>query len=267
MKSRTINEAINEVFKREGKPLRVKDVFLRIKEDNLYEFNTNTPEQVVRTALRRHSESLSFPSSSPIKLYTTLSDGTYWIKDRALPKSIPGNKVLISNNASFNELKEQHNKYLLNFKGQLLDQLKSLNSTAFEHFCRHLLIAYGFINVVVTRSTRDGGIDGYGDLKVGLSYLKVAFECKKWDKATVGKPNLSQFRGNMLANYHQGVFFTTSKFSKEAKGIAFERGVIPVTLIDGEEIVNIMIEKKVGVEMEELPIYKEAIDLLIDDSE
>lgn len=266
MKSRTINEAINEVFKREGKPLRVKDVFLRITEDDLYEFNTNTPEQVVRTALRRHSESSNFASSSKKKLYVTLPDGTYWLKDGKLPKEIRIPPVLKQDNNDLDDLRNRHQIYTQAFKQHLLSQLKSMGFGAFEQFCKALLIVYGFKNVKVTQVSKDGGIDGYGDLKMGLAYLKVAFQCKRFNQKTIGRPQLSQFRGDISGDFHQGIYFTTSKFTKEAKEASFKSGAVPIILIDGSEIVNIMIDKRLGVEIEQsLPLYSYDIDAVIND--
>ncbi|QHT68697.1 restriction endonuclease [Rhodocytophaga rosea] len=270
MNNQTINDAIIEVFKREEKPLRVKDIFLRIIEDKLYEFNTSTPEHVVRTALRRHSDSLNFPSSSSKKLYTTLPDGTYWLKGKKLPNEKNNNKESkedIGLKSNFNELKELHNKYTHIFKQSILNQLKLLTPDAFESFCKQLLIAFGFKNVVVTPSKRDKGIDGYGELKIGLAYMKVAFQCKRWNDRTIGRPRLNQFRGDIQGSFQQGIYFTTSKFTKEAKASSFQQGAVPIILIDGLGIVDIMIEKRLGIEVEELPIYTNAIDLVINGSE
>jgi restriction system protein len=263
MKSATINDAIIEVFRKEKKPLRVKEIFLQIKEDDLYDFNTSTPEQVVRTALRRHSESASFASSSKNKLYTTLPDGTYWLIGKKIP-GFPKFDIIAPDSHNLEGLVDRHQKYTFAFKQYLLSRLKIMKYDAFERFCKELLIAYGFKNVHVTKVSKDGGLDGYGDLKMGLAYLKVAFECKRYDNKTIGRPQLNQFRGDIAGEYHHGIYFTTSKFTKEAKDVSFKPGAIPIILIDGQEIVNIMIEKKLGVEIEQLlPIYSESIDLVI----
>ena len=60
-----------------------------------------------------------------------------------------------------------------------------------------------------------------------------------------------------------GIFFTTSSFTKEAKAASLKRGAVPVTLIDGETIVDIMLSHSFGVEKEELTIYKLALDLAL----
>lgn len=85
---------------------------------------------------------------------------------------------------------------------------------AFEKFSRRLLEVYGFIDVEVTRSVKDGGIDGFGKLKVGITHLHVAFQCKRWRNNNVSRTEIDKFRGAIQGDYEQGIFFTTSNFSK-----------------------------------------------------
>lgn len=65
-----------------------------------------------------------------------------------------------------------------------------------------------------------------------------------------------QFKANMNKAY----FFTTSSFSKEAEESSIKRGAVPIILIDGDMIVDFMIDKHFGIEYEELPIYINALD-------
>ena len=55
-----------------------------------------------------------------------------------------------------------------------------MTPAAFEAFGREILDGYGFKNTQVTSVAKDGGIDGFGRLKVGLAFLNVAFQCKRW---------------------------------------------------------------------------------------
>jgi restriction system protein len=109
-------------------------------------------------------------------------------------------------------------------------------------------------------------LDGFGELKVGLAKMKVAFECKRWKDISIGRPLISQFRGDIQGKFQQGIFFTTSRFSKEAEEASFQAGAVPIVLIDGLAIIDIMIEKQFGVEVIELPIYTNAIDLILPES-
>jgi restriction system protein len=144
-----------------------------------------------------------------------------------------------------------------------LSQLKKLDPQTFEEFSKKLLQAYGFEQVNVTRFSKDGGIDGTGKLKVGLDHLNVAFQCKRYTKGAVGRVEIDAFRGAIQGQYEQGIFFTTSSFASGAAEVSFKPGAVPVILIDGDTIVDIMFEKQFGVEVDSMKIYSYALDLAL----
>lgn len=142
--------------------------------------------------------------------------------------------------------------YEESFRARLLERLQSLEAREFEHFARRLLVAYGFSEVRVTDVSRDGGIDGYGKLRLGLATMNVAFQCKKWE-GNVGRPEVDKFRGAIQGQFEQGIFFTTSDFTVDARGASLREGAVPIILLNGESIVELMIEKGLGVER--VPVY------------
>ncbi len=257
-KGRTINEAIIEVLKMEGRSLSAKDIYSKIIELDFYKFKAAKPFNVLLTLMRRHCAGLDFPTASKEKYFRILTDGTYDILKKG--------EVSIINNegeqlqGSVKNLKEIHRKYLAAFKKDLLDQLKAIEPNEFENFSKKLLEVYGFIDLKVTKMSRDGGIDGYGKLKVGISHLSVAFQCKRWKTNKVSRVEVDKFRGATQGDYEQAILFTTSEFSKEAQGATTKKGAIPVILVDGESIIDLMIDKKFGVEIEGLPIYLSSLD-------
>jgi len=152
-------------------------------------------------------------------------------------------------------LEEIYNQYDETFRNYLLERLLEFSSKQFEIFAKKLLIAYGFINVHVTNQTADGGIDGYGKLKVGLSSMNVAFQCKRW-QGNVGRPEIDKFRGSIQGEYEQGIFFTTSDFTKRATEVSFKKGTVPIVLMNGEAIVDLMIQKNFGVKKNIVYIFQ-----------
>jgi restriction system protein len=158
-------------------------------------------------------------------------------------------------------LVELYEKYERQFRSKLLDRLYELSPTQFEHFARLLLIAYGFVQVTVTQVSKDGGIDGHGLLKIGLARMSVAFQCKRWEGA-VQRPEVDKFRGAIQGEYEQGLFFTTSDFTKGAMDASIRKGAVPVILLNGESIVDLMIEKEFGVQKKPLQIYEDQLDAI-----
>jgi restriction system protein len=114
--------------------------------------------------------------------------------------------------------------------------------------------------VKVTEYTKDGGLDGFGKLKVGITYLNVAYQCKRWNTTSVSRTEVDKFRGAIQGMYEQGIIFTTSKFSKGAQDATRRNGAVPIILIDGTTLVDIMIEKKFGVTLENMPVYVNSLE-------
>jgi restriction system protein len=115
----------------------------------------------------------------------------------------------------------------------------------------------------LTNRGRDGGIDVKGVLKVGLSYMRVAVQCEKYSPSNkVGRRAISEFRGNITGEFEQGIFITTSSFTKEATELSFKPSCVPIVLIDGQQLSDFMIERRIGVERELVELYNFEQDLL-----
>lgn len=263
----TIVEAIKQVMRSKGKPMTVVEIYDAIMDAGLYTFNADNPVHIVRSQIRRHCQGIEFPPASTTKHFTMLQDGSYFVLPKPIAVQPPSSSTGSSprGNSLPDHLRSLHEKYLEDFRRRTLENIKKLDPTAFEVFSKRLLEAYGFRDMEVTRPSKDGGIDGHGKLKVGLAHMNVAFQCKRWKKGTVGRPDVAQFRGDIQGQFEQGRFFTTATFSPEAQGISFKPGAVPIVLIDGDAIVDLMIEKGFGVETESLPIHSYALDLVIAD--
>ena len=141
---------------------------------------------------------------------------------------------------------------------------EDLSPSQFEHFARHLLTAYGFVQVIVTQRAKDGGIDGHGMLKVGLARMAVAFQCKRWE-GNVPRPEVDKFRGAIQGEFEQGLFFTTSDFTKGATDASIKKGAVPIILLNGESIIDLMIDKEFGLQKKPLQIYEDQLDTIFGD--
>lgn len=130
---------------------------------------------------------------------------------------------------------------------QLLDVLKGLSPIGFERICQRLMSEHGFENVVVTQQSRDGGIDGFGTLRLSAFVtLKVAFQAKRY-KDVVSRAAVGEFRNALLGRAEKGVFITTGRFTADAWAEAGRDGVVPIELVDGERLVELFEEKQLGV--------------------
>lgn len=159
---------------------------------------------------------------------------------------------------------ELYEEYEQGFRTLLLDRLLGLSPMQFEAFSKKLLQAYGFLSLQNTKASGDGGIDGHGQLKVGLATMNVAFQCKRWQGA-VGRPEIDKFRGAIQGEFEQGIFFTTSDFTPQAMEASIKKGAVPIILLNGISIIDIMIEKKLGVDVRPLSLYYERVLDFADD--
>jgi restriction system protein len=96
-----------------------------------------------------------------------------------------------------------------------------------------------------TRKTADEGIDGIiKEDRLGLDAIYL--QAKRWE-APVGRPEIQRFVGALHGQRaKKGVFITTSRFSNEA--IEYAGQIDPkIVLIDGADLVQLMIDYGVGV--------------------
>jgi restriction system protein len=263
----TIVEAIKEAMKAKGQPLTIREAYDGIIAGSFYAFHAENPLGVVTSQIRRHCKGLDFPSAADTKHFEFCGDNRYFYLDKPIRES--STKIVSREGASpralLKELKQLHRRYEHELRSSILAQLRKLDPSTFEHFGQKLLQAYGFLEVVVTRFTKDGGIDGHGKLKVGLAHLNVAFQCKRYTKGSVSRPEIDAFRGAIQGQYEQGIFFTTSSYASGAEAASFRPGAVPIILIDGNSIVDLMIEKQFGVQVEQIPVYSYALDLAFSD--
>jgi restriction system protein len=133
------------------------------------------------------------------------------------------------------------------WREDLLDRLLAMDPIAFERLCQRLLREAGFIEVEVTRRSSDGGIDGYGTIRIGgLISFNVLFQSKRY-QGSLGPDVVRDFRGARVGRADKGVIITTGSFTREARKEATRDGAPPIDLIDGELLVDKLKELGLGV--------------------
>jgi len=133
------------------------------------------------------------------------------------------------------------------YRSHALDTMLKLPAPGFERLCQRLLREAGFTQVVVTGSTGDGGIDGYGTLSVNpLVSFKVLFQCKRYTKA-VSPSHVRDFRGAMAGRADKGIILTTGSFTAEARREATRDGAHPIELIDSEKLLDMLEQLELGL--------------------
>jgi HJR/Mrr/RecB family endonuclease len=117
---------------------------------------------------------------------------------------------------------------------QLRAAFLTINPYRFEHLLRDLVMMRGFREVVVTKSSGDGGIDLSAYVPPEDDFFAgtfVQFQAKRW-RHSVGSTEINSFRG-ALSGTAKGVFVTTSHFTKAAIEEGRHLNKPAITLIDG----------------------------------
>lgn len=136
---------------------------------------------------------------------------------------------------------------------ELLTKLREGSPTFFELAVIELLKAMGYGGVENrgwhTGKAGDGGIDGVLD-QDALGLNRVHVQAKRYgEDNTIGRPDIQQFVGALGdKGASQGVFVTSSRFSREALDTA-ARAREKIALIDGNKLVELMIKYRVGVQI------------------
>ncbi len=142
-------------------------------------------------------------------------------------------------------------------EGRILKRIKQLSPTQFEHFSIEFIkniIGSNNIKSIHNGQVGDGGIDGIVKIKkpLGSNYEEYYIQCKRYDKTSIGRPELQSFIGAMVGhNAKNGVFITTSYFTKQ--GIEYIESLPQhdIMLINGKQLIKDILDNKIG--LKEIP--------------
>lgn len=139
---------------------------------------------------------------------------------------------------------------------KLSNYLKSMHHYTFEKLIKHLLEEMSYEGVEVTSQTNDKGVDVVAEIELGISRVREVVQVKR-QQNNVGRPTLDALRGSLHRfDAVRATIITTSGFTKNAKAAAFEKGVAPITLIDGERLLELLTEHDIGIRKREIRILE-----------
>ena len=269
---KTIVKAIITVLKGVEKPLTTEEVYRSIVDRKLYAFGAKDPKSVVNGKLRRHSENLEFPSASLAKHFYCIANGPkrksqfVLLRDKArfvdsaieaAGKSAETAQAKERDATPPEMLQKHHLQHLEQIGIEILDELKKADSKYFVKVTMDLLTKMGYggfpDGMKLTDGPGDRGIDGYIFLDP-FGIEKVKIQAKRYAERVVEDSEVRNFAGSKN-DIEKGVFITTSRFSKATRSSKDYEGK-KIKLIDGEELVKLLIKYEVGVTQETLlPIY------------
>ena len=222
-KARDFEDAWTEYLKRYsgfGAPSSVRDT-LRRRLNNL----------LARGLIERESAK-----------YTVTDDGLSYL-GRVLPE--PGPRQQIQKLA-----KEQKAAV----RESLREHLLQMDPKGFEELVGRLLEEMDYQNVEVIGQSGDRGVDVVADIQLGVTSVREVVQAKR-HKGTIQRKDLDALRGSLYQfNAIRGTIVATSRFAKGAVNAAFALGQPPITLIDGDRLIDLLIEHGIGVRTRKIEV-------------
>jgi len=205
-----------------------------------------TSQEMLRSRLANLTErNLIFKERG---FYSISPKGLDYIKSISTKSSIKSDDEKRSLHLSIEEYNQKQRK-------SLKEKLSEMDPYQFEHLVKNLLEQMGYENVIVTKQTGDQGVDVVGEIQSGISLVKEVIQVKR-HKTNITRPIIDQLRGALpYQRAIRGTIITTSKFSKGCDEAANYPGAAPITLMDGDNLVENLVKYQIG-------ILRRSIDIL-----
>jgi restriction system protein len=224
----TFLDAAYEVLKRAGQPLHYVEIANHALASGLLDTRGQTPEATMGSRLYVDTQ-------RPGSRFRRVSRGVF-----TLAETQPG------------DIGQRIESLNRKTRADLRKRLLGMPPDRFEALISELLIAIGFdeATVEVTRHSGDGGIDVRGVLRAGgVTQVNAAVQVKRW-KRNIQAPTVRDLRGSLTV-HEQGILITTSDFSTGARKEAEEAGKTRISLVDGERLLELLIQHGIGVTQEQ----------------
>jgi restriction system protein len=218
-------DAAYQVLQQAGRPLHYIEIAARAIEQGLIAPTGKTPEASMGSLLYVDTKKEN-------SRFTRAQKGCFALSQRRQVDDI-SQRVAAINERTRKELRRL---------------LHAMPANQFEFLVSGLLLALGFEedSVVVTPYGGDGGVDVRGVLHAGgITRIDAAVQVKRW-KRNVQTPVVRNLRGS-LTSQQQGIIITTSGFSKGAIEEANAIGKTPISLVDGDRLLDLLIEHDIGI--------------------
>lgn len=240
MKKLSFKAAAVKILKEADEPLSARDITKVALEDELIETSGATPEATMAA-----------------QLYT--DSGKFKKVGRGLFALV---KQTESAKSPLLAIQNQNNLV----KVKLIEKIQEMDPFQFEYLVAELLRKIGYENVDVTRRSGDKGIDVVGNLTVGgLTNVKTVIQVKRYKQGNnISGSYITQLRGSAEVD-QRGLIITTSDFTKGAIDESKAINKMPVALVNGQKLIELLFKYKVGVKEETVSVY--SIDSRLFESE
>lgn len=233
----TFADAAEDVLKRhsKGAPMHYREITDLAVSDELIEPSGQTPAASMNVALRQDIKRKDL--SGRDQRFRAHGRGMYSlaVADEPLGGAVHGKNAEV--------------------RRQLRERLADLDPQLFEQVIGELLAAIGYEDVEVTKYVGDGGIDVRATLTVGgVTRVQTAIQVKRWARNVSGR-TVRELRG-ALGPHERGLIITLSGFTKAAVEDATSQTRMPISLVDGDRLLDLLMEHDIGVIRRRVTVYE-----------
>ena len=220
-------EAARIVLQNVDDPKTPKEITAIALEQGVLETEGRTPEATM--AARLYVDI----NKNPKSIFQKVGKGLFTLKKRKGKADSP----LIF-------LEEQNARV----RKELKERLHSIDPYQFELLVGDLLKKIGFENVEVTKRSGDNGIDILANLTVGgVTSVKTVVQVKRYKEGNkISGSVIRELRGSAEVD-QRGLVITTSDFQKNAIEEAKAPNKMPVSLINGAKLIDLLVNNEVGI--------------------
>lgn len=231
----SFKDAALQVLKQAGKPLSAKDITSAALAENLLATDGQTPEATMAAQIYVDLK------RNPKTHFEKIGKGLFGLRSKAEIEASP--QTLI----------HQHNAAV---RKALKDRLHKMDAYIFENLIGELLERLGYENVVITKRSGDNGIDLTAHLTFeGITSVRTVVQVKRYQESNnISNAVVAQLRGSAEVD-QRGLIITTSDFTKSAMAEARAGNKMPVALVNGERLVDLLIKHGIGVQSQEVTLH------------
>jgi restriction system protein len=141
-------------------------------------------------------------------------------------------------------------------RAQLRELLSKVPPYNFEHLARDLLESMGYEDVTVTKQSGDRGVDVIATVQFRITTVTEVVQVKRY-QGNLNRTVIDQLRGVLpFHNAIRGTIITTGGFSKGLVEVATFAGAAPITLINGDKLIDLLLEHEIGVHKRSLDLHE-----------
>jgi hypothetical protein len=231
----SFREAAIKILERFSEPKTASEITKIALEEGMVETSGETPEATMGAQIYLD---IKTKKNSPFK---KVGRGLFTLTSKSESPNAPS--IIIYNQ---NEL----------VKKELLNKLLSMDPYQFEYLIADLLQKIGYENVFVTKRSGDKGIDIMANLTVGgITNVKTVIQVKRYGLGNkIDGKIIAQLRGSAEVD-QRGLVITTSDFQKSAIEESKASNKMPVSLVDGIRLIELLVRYEIGIKKEQLTIF------------